>query len=737
MPPPPAKEKPIILLENTRVEGDWATLDWLSSQNENAQFESSHKHRLRRSAIEVFSAPEAFVSAVVVGLTMGIISVTSDASTHFVASIRNGICLNHFWLRKDLCCAGLAEDCEGYYTWGEFFAGRGNRGVYYTEFFFYVFFSTVISTVASFVCKCYSPYGSGGGIIEVKTIVSGHHAKRYLGGWTVMTKIFACCLSTGSGIQVGKEGPFVHIGACIGGLWSNLFPSYRSEGKKRELICTGSAGGVAVAFGAPIGGVIFALEELSSTYNFKVIMASLICGMVGVLFQGKMDIWQTGRIVQFSVNYRHAWHFFELPLFGALGIFCGLLGSVFIKFNLAIQRFRRPRVKNWRVTEVCILGLVSALFNFFTPYSRGPLLDLLSDLFQDCVPNSTLEICQGGQLAIMAKLILCAFVKLPLWAYAVGCFLPSGVLVPSLTIGGLFGRAFGMFLSALQQTYSDSFLFTECVDQYFCVAPGLYAIVGASAMLTGVTRMTICLAVIMFELTGNVDYLVPVIIGILFAKWTCDAIGVEGAYEIAIEENKLPFLDPKKEFNHDSIAEDVYKGKEFMVLTGKNCTVAGINELLAKKAVHGFPVLSNLEDKVLLGYVTARGMAQALQKEHTTRLGGVDNDTVLRFSKITPADPLAPEEVNLSHLVDSSMLHVEPSCPVSRLLYLFKSVGSRHIMVSQSSHFEGFISKKDLLAFMRDVEHEEHMEEKELIALRAAQKKSAKKKRRGAHRHHV
>lgn len=733
MPQETKNEKPIINFQQTRVEGDWATLDWLNSQTEVATYDALNKNRVRRSPIEAFSAPEAFISAVLVGMTMAFVSVTSDASTHFASSIRMGICLNHFWLRKDLCCAGLEENCSDYYTWGEFFAGRGNQNVVFTDFVFYVFFGTCISVIASFLCKSFSPYGSGGGIIEVKTIVSGHHAKRYLSGWTCMTKIIACALITGSGIQVGKEGPFVHIGACLGGLWSKFFPSYQHEARKRELICTGSAAGVACAFGAPLGGVIFALEELSTTYNFKVIWASLIAGMVGVLIQGKADIWQTGKIVQFSMNFRHEWHFFELPLFAALGIFCGLLGSVFINFNLAIQRFRRPRVKNWRVTEVCILGMVSAICNFFTPYGRGPLLDLLSDLFQDCVPGSTLEICQGSELAGMVKLMICAIVKFPLWAYAVGCFMPSGVLVPSLTIGGLFGRAFGMFLRALQQNYSSAFIFAECADQQFCVIPGLYSMVGASAMLTAVTRMTICLAVIMFELTGNLEYMVPVITGILFAKWTCDAIGEEGAYEIAVEENKLPFLDPKKEFNHNSITEEIYKGKEFMVLTGKNCTVGGINELLAKKMVHGFPVLSNLEDKVLLGYISARSISQGLQSDNSRLQRAADSNTVIRLSKITPTDPLAPEEVDLSHLVDSSMLHVEPTCPVSRLLYLFKTVGSRHIMVSQSSHFEGFVSKKDLLAFMREVEHEEHMEEKELIEYRRAKKKDRKRNKKVRH----
>lgn len=68
------------------------------------------------------------------------------------------------------------------------------------------------------------------------------------------------CLSTGSGLVIGKEGPFVHIGACVGGIAASLLPSYQlNEVVKRELITAGAGGGMAVAFGAPVGGVIFAL----------------------------------------------------------------------------------------------------------------------------------------------------------------------------------------------------------------------------------------------------------------------------------------------------------------------------------------------------------------------------------------------------------------------------------------------------------------------------------------------
>lgn len=703
-----------IMNNAARPESDWATMDWIHSQAEATERDARSKKRVQRSTIDALTQSESLMSALIAGLILGVLGITTDAASHFVSTFRNGICINYFWLNKELCCVGLEEDCELYYTWGEFFAGKGNRVVGFTNFVFYVFLSTLFGTLSSFFCRCYSPYASGGGINEVKTIVSGHHVKRYLGGWTLITKTVTMCLATGSGIVVGKEGPFVHIGACVGDLTSKIFPSYRLEAKKRELISAGAAGGLAVAFGAPVGGVIFALEEISSFYSFKTLMGALICGVTAVLLQSKADIWHTGQIVQFSVNYQHNWHFFELPVFALIGAFSGLVGSLFNVVNLKIIRWRRPRFKNWRVTEVCVLAAVSGCVNFFVPYGKGGLLELLGELFQDCISGSTLDVCKQDDFTTLISLLVLGVAKIALFMYAVGCFLPSGVLVPALAIGAVFGRAFGIFFRALQQTYASSYIFAECFDQQFCVIPGAYAIVGAAGVLTGVTRMSICLAIIMFELTGSLEYLVPVIIGILAAKWTGEGIGVEGIYEIGIEENKLPFLDPKKEFTHPSIAEDIYKNRMFMVLTAKECTIGGINEL-AKNDVTGFPVVSSMQEKTLIGYATVKAIARAVQEEMLKVSHVLTSETPVRFTAPTPADPLAEGEIDLSRVVESSLLQVEPTCPVSRLLYLFKSLGTRHVIVSKRSVFVGFISKKDLINFMRTVEHEEHEEERELV----------------------
>jgi chloride channel 3/4/5 len=114
-------------------------------------------------------------------------------------------------------------------------------------------------------------YAAGSGIPEIKTILSGFVIHGYLGGWTLFTKSIGLALSVASGLSLGKEGPLVHISCCVGNIVSRFFLKFeRNEAKRREVLSAACAAGVAVAFGAPIGGVLFSLEEVSYYFPPKV-----------------------------------------------------------------------------------------------------------------------------------------------------------------------------------------------------------------------------------------------------------------------------------------------------------------------------------------------------------------------------------------------------------------------------------------------------------------------------------
>jgi chloride channel 3/4/5 len=128
---------------------------------------------------------------------------------------------------------------------------------------------------------------------------------------------------TSAGLVLGKEGPFVHVASCCGNIFSYLFPKYgNNEAKKREILSAAASAGVAVAFGAPIGGVLFSLEEVSYYFPLKTMWRSFFCAMFAAFIVKTVNPFGKGHDVLFNVDYDAQWSFFELVPF----IFLGILG---------------------------------------------------------------------------------------------------------------------------------------------------------------------------------------------------------------------------------------------------------------------------------------------------------------------------------------------------------------------------------------------------------------------------
>lgn len=151
-------------------------------------------------------------------------------------------------------------------------------------------------TSASLV-KSFAPYAAGSGISEIKCIIAGFVMKGFLSFWTLLIKSIALPLAIASGLSVGKEGPSVHYAVCTGNVISRFFDKYkRNAAKTREILSACAAAGVAVAFGSPIGGVLFSLEvgylrcmrwqgteitqEMSSYFPLKTMWRSYFCALV-------------------------------------------------------------------------------------------------------------------------------------------------------------------------------------------------------------------------------------------------------------------------------------------------------------------------------------------------------------------------------------------------------------------------------------------------------------------------
>ncbi len=109
---------------------------------------------------------------------------------------------------------------------------------------------------------------AGSGIPEIKTILSGFViSPEFLGFKVLLVKAVGATFAVATGMCLGKEGPFVHISTCVGSLVAHMFPKYRQNGRKmREMLSVACSSGLSVAFGAPIGGVLFSYEVWGKKY---------------------------------------------------------------------------------------------------------------------------------------------------------------------------------------------------------------------------------------------------------------------------------------------------------------------------------------------------------------------------------------------------------------------------------------------------------------------------------------
>lgn len=214
-------------------------------------------------------------------------------------------------------------------------------------------------------------------------------------------------------------------------------------------------------------------------------------------------------------------------------------------------------------------------------------------------------------------LVLTFVLKLALTIFTFGIKVPSGLFIPSLLLGAIMGRIVGIGVEQFAYSYPNIWFFTgECADSNL-ITPGLYAVVGAAAVLGGVTRMTVSLVVIMFELTGGVRYIVPLMAAAMASKWVGDALGRQGIYDAHIALNGYPFLDSKEEFAHTTLAADVMQPKRnetLNVITQDSMTVDDVENLLKETEHNGYPVVVSRENQYLVGFVLRRDLNLAIGK---------------------------------------------------------------------------------------------------------------------------
>eukprot|EP01061_Rhynchopus_euleeides_P041402 TRINITY_DN71_c3_g1_i1.p1 TRINITY_DN71_c3_g1~~TRINITY_DN71_c3_g1_i1.p1 ORF type:complete len:784 (+),score=288.88 TRINITY_DN71_c3_g1_i1:69-2420(+) len=584
-----------------------------------------------------------------------------------------------------------------------------------TPYFLFVSLNLILCFIATLFVVFVEPLAAGSGIPEVKSYLNGIRVYRVVRLRTLIAKGVGILFSVASGLPVGKEGPMIHSGAIIGGgiatgkssklhFDTGLFKEYRGDRDKRLFVTAGAAAGVAAAFGAPIGGVLFSLEEASYYFPHKTMWRSFFCAVVAAIVLKRVDPSGTGRLVLFQVGYNHQWHWFELFPYALIGVIGGIVGAAFISLNVRWCGFRKgSSLKFWPVAEVCAVAVLTATLNFVVPFLHGGAGEFIARLFEDCVGTDH-PVCSETAGYVVLQLLIAAAAKFLLTIFTFGIKVPAGLFIPSLFIGACLGRVVGILVQSAYEASPDSGVFSECHGMEFCIIPGVYSIVGAAAVLGGVTRMTLSLVVIIFELTGGLEYLVPVMLAVLISKWVGEGIGdADSIYERHIELNGYPYLDPKQEVAFYATAADFMVSSNIQVLTVVGWTVQDVNDLLDGCDYSGFPVVMSHSDMRIVGYISRSSLIRALEQAQEVGTP-VDQATEVLFYEMNPTERTTQQNRNvldISLALDPTPICITPDTTVNRLLHIFKSLGIRTCLVAKNNKLVGLATRKGIIQMLK------------------------------------
>lgn len=378
---------------------DFTTIDWVQDAAREQQrrkarlqeragfFERKGRLGWRRKLWEAYDAGQGWIVVSLIGAAIGLNAAFLNIVTEWLSDVKLGYCTTAFYLNESFCCWGAEEGCPEWHHWSSLWP---------INYLLYIVFSTIFAYTSARLVKSFAPYAAGSGISEIKCIIAGFVMKGFLGFWTLLIKSIGLPLAIASGLSVGKEGPSVHYAVCTGNVISRLFDKYRrNAAKTREILSACAAAGVAVAFGSPIGGVLFSLEEMSNHFPLKTLWRSYFCALVATAALAAMNPFRTGQLVMFTVKYDRSWHFFEVIFYVILGIFGGLYGAFVMKWNLRAQAFRKRYLSKYPMLEATLLALFTAIVCYPNMFLRIDMTESMEILFRECEGGHDYnEICE-------------------------------------------------------------------------------------------------------------------------------------------------------------------------------------------------------------------------------------------------------------------------------------------------------------------------------------------------------
>jgi chloride channel 3/4/5 len=394
------------------------------------------------------------------------------------------------------------------------------------------------------------------------------------------------------------------------------------------------------------------------------------------------------------------------------------LGALFIKASKAwAHSFRRiPVIKKYPLFEVFLVAVVTGLLSFWNVLTKLPVAKLLLNLASPCNSNNgdpeDFGLCPKSIddiPDILVTLVVALFIKGFLTIITFGIKVPAGIYVPSMVVGGLMGRIIGHLVQWLVLATPNWAVWGTCATDSdgTCIQPGVYGLIAAGATMCGVTRLSVTLAVILFELTGSLDYVLPFSLSILVAKWTADAVEHNSIYDLLTSMNSYPFLDNKhKPIFDGDIADLVPRVRRERLIDITNSPAVPAKKLRAKLDLlyqageldGGLPIV---REDVLVGLIPAPDLEYALDQLI------VESDSICLMDRIPSADEDSEnwhDPTDFTPYIDPAPVALDIRSPLDLVYECFAKLGLRYVCVLKRGEFAGVIHKKTFAKYVRELE---------------------------------
>ncbi|KAK9403319.1 chloride channel protein C-like [Crotalus adamanteus] len=300
-----------------------------------------------------------------------------------------------------------------------------------------------------------------------------------------------------------------------------------------------------------------------------------------------------------------------------------------------------------------------------------------------------------------------------------GSAVASGLVIPMLYIGALYGRIVGLVLVSIFGIQTD--------ESHAWIDPGLFAAIGAASFFSGVSRLTISLTVIMVEITNDVQSLLLIMLAVMLAKMVGDWFNMS-LYSSLLKLKSIPYLDvePFAYENKNGLNLELFAAKDVMKLHVRvfnlKENIAFLAQVLASTSHCGFPVVYKSkpeQSKVFLGTITRPELCMLLENETIFEMEDTESHPpLLPYQKIRTeklpnqqsvtamlayytTDPRYQQLfINLDPYVNKSAVSVQAHFSLQRTYIIFRSLGLRHLtVVDLQNKVVGIITRKDLISF--------------------------------------